>query len=128
MFDQVNVHKDPAFADLGARDLSGACLFLQRYGMNVQERCSGFQIERVHGSVDRNAIPICDSAANPAKRAIVRDESIEHVRYQGCDIDRCAPSLRMEFGVAVEVALKLGRKRNRQLEGFSFRDRPEPQF
>ena len=48
MLDQVNVDKHPALADLGARNLSGARLLLQRYRMDVQERGGGLQIERVH--------------------------------------------------------------------------------
>jgi hypothetical protein len=41
VLDQVNVHEHPAFADLGAWNLSGARLFLQRHRMNVQERGGG---------------------------------------------------------------------------------------
>jgi hypothetical protein len=49
VFDQVNVHEYPTLADLSARNLAGARLLLQRHGMDVQERCGGLQIERVHG-------------------------------------------------------------------------------
>ena len=48
MFDQVNVAEDPAFADLGAWDLAGTCLLLQRDRMDMQERGSGLQIEGIH--------------------------------------------------------------------------------
>jgi len=50
VLDQVNVHEHPTFADLRARNLAGARFFLKRYRMNVQERGSGLQIERVHGA------------------------------------------------------------------------------
>jgi hypothetical protein len=48
VFDQVNVNEHPAFADLRAGNLAGAGFLLQRYWVNVQERGSGLQIERVH--------------------------------------------------------------------------------
>jgi len=48
VFDEVNVDEHPALADLGAGDLAGAGLLLQRHRMNVQKRSSGLQIERVH--------------------------------------------------------------------------------
>jgi hypothetical protein len=48
VLNEVNVDEHPALADLGAGNLSGAGLLLQRYRMNVQERCGGLQIERVH--------------------------------------------------------------------------------
>jgi hypothetical protein len=48
VLDQVNVDEHPAFADLRARNLAGACLLLERYRMNVQKCGSGLQIERVH--------------------------------------------------------------------------------
>jgi hypothetical protein len=51
VFDQVNVDEHPALADLGAGYLAGAGLLLQRYGMNVQKRSSGLQIERVHARI-----------------------------------------------------------------------------
>ena len=47
MFDQVNVHEHPAFADLRAGNLAGAAFLLQRHRMNVQERGGGLQIEGV---------------------------------------------------------------------------------
>ena len=56
MLDEVNVDEDPAFADLGAGDLTDTCLFLQRHGMDVQERCSGLQIERIHVQVIRRGL------------------------------------------------------------------------
>jgi hypothetical protein len=56
VFDEVNVDEDPALADLGAGDLTDTCLFLQRHGMDVQERCSGLQIERVHVQVIRSGL------------------------------------------------------------------------
>jgi hypothetical protein len=52
VFDQVNVDEHPAFADLGAGNLAGAGLLLQRYGMNMQERGGGLQIEGVHAEPD----------------------------------------------------------------------------
>jgi len=48
VLDQVNVDEYPTFADLRARNLAGARFLLKRYRMNVQERGSGLQIERVH--------------------------------------------------------------------------------
>jgi len=48
VFDQVNVDEHPALADLGAWNLASAGLLLQRHRMDVQERCGGLQIERVH--------------------------------------------------------------------------------
>jgi hypothetical protein len=48
MLDEVNVDEHPALADLGAGNLPGTRLFLQRYRMNMEERGSGLQIERVH--------------------------------------------------------------------------------
>jgi hypothetical protein len=48
VLDEVNVDEHPALADLGAGNLAGAGLLLQRHRMNVQERCGGLQIERVH--------------------------------------------------------------------------------
>ena len=50
MIDKVNVDKDPAFADLGARDLSAASLLLERHWMNVQQRGGRLQIESIHGA------------------------------------------------------------------------------
>jgi len=38
MIDKVNVNKDPALSDLGARNLAAASLLLQRHRMNVQKR------------------------------------------------------------------------------------------
>jgi hypothetical protein len=49
VFDEVNVDEHPALADLGARNLAGARLLLQRHRMDVQERGGRFEIERVHG-------------------------------------------------------------------------------
>jgi hypothetical protein len=51
VFDEVNVDEYPAFADLGARNLAGAGLLLQRHRMDVQEGCGGLQIERIHGAI-----------------------------------------------------------------------------
>jgi hypothetical protein len=51
VLDQVNVDEHPALADLRARNLASASLFLQRYRMNVQERGGGSQIERVHARI-----------------------------------------------------------------------------
>jgi hypothetical protein len=48
VLDEVNVDEHPALADLGAGYFSRAGLLLQRHRMNVQERCGGLQIERVH--------------------------------------------------------------------------------
>jgi len=48
VLDEVNVDEHPALADLGAGDLAGTGLLLQRHRMDVQERCGGLQIERVH--------------------------------------------------------------------------------
>jgi hypothetical protein len=48
VLDQVNIDEHPALADLRAGDLAGAGLLLQRYGMDVQERRGGLEIERVH--------------------------------------------------------------------------------
>jgi hypothetical protein len=48
VIDQVNVDEHPALADLGAGNLSSARFLLQRHRMDVQERCGGLQIERVH--------------------------------------------------------------------------------
>jgi hypothetical protein len=48
VLDQVNVHKDPALADLRTRNFAGASLLLQRHRVNVQECGSGLQIECVH--------------------------------------------------------------------------------
>jgi hypothetical protein len=48
VLNEFNVDEHPALADLGAGNLPSAGLLLQRYGMNVQERCGGLQIERVH--------------------------------------------------------------------------------
>jgi hypothetical protein len=48
VLDEVNVHEHPALADLRARNLAGARLPLQRYRMNMQERCGSLQVERVH--------------------------------------------------------------------------------
>ena len=50
MIDKVNVDKDPAFADLGARDFSAARLLLERHRMNVQQRGGSLQIEGIHGA------------------------------------------------------------------------------
>ena len=49
MFDEVNVDENPALADLGAGDLAGAGLLLQRHGMDVQEGSGGSEVQRVHG-------------------------------------------------------------------------------
>jgi hypothetical protein len=54
VFDQVNVYEHPAPADLRARDFTGASLLLKRYRMNVQERGSSLQIERVHAAIPSN--------------------------------------------------------------------------
>jgi hypothetical protein len=51
VFDEVNVDKDPAPADLRAGNLSGASLLLQRHRMDVQEGSGSLQIERVHGAI-----------------------------------------------------------------------------
>jgi hypothetical protein len=51
VLDQVNVDEHPALADLGAGNLAGAGLLLQRHRMDVQERCGGLQIERVHARI-----------------------------------------------------------------------------
>jgi len=51
VFDQVNVHEHPAFADLRAGYFPGASLFLQGHRMDVQERGGGLQIERVHAQI-----------------------------------------------------------------------------
>jgi hypothetical protein len=51
VLDEVNVDEHPALADLGAWNLTGASLLLQRHRVNVQERCSGLQIERVHARI-----------------------------------------------------------------------------
>jgi hypothetical protein len=48
VLDEVNIDEHPALADLGAGNLAGAGLLLQRHRMDVQERCGGLQIERVH--------------------------------------------------------------------------------
>jgi hypothetical protein len=48
VFNQVNVDENPAFADLGAWDLAGTCLFLQRDRMDMQEGGRGLQIEGIH--------------------------------------------------------------------------------
>jgi hypothetical protein len=51
VFDQVNVDEHPALADLGAGNLAGAGLLLQRHRVNMQKRGSGLQIERVHARI-----------------------------------------------------------------------------
>ena len=56
MFDEVNVDEDPALADLGTRDLACTRLLLQRDWMDMQERCSGLQIERVHVQIIRSGV------------------------------------------------------------------------
>jgi hypothetical protein len=48
VFDEVNVDEHPAFADLGARNLTGARFLLERDRMDMQKRGSGLEIERVH--------------------------------------------------------------------------------
>jgi hypothetical protein len=48
VFDQVNVDEYPAFADLGAGNLTRTGFLLQGHWMDVQERGGGLQIERVH--------------------------------------------------------------------------------
>ncbi len=48
MLDQVKFDKYPALADLGARYLPGACLFLQRDGMNFEKLGGLSQGERTH--------------------------------------------------------------------------------
>lgn len=58
MLDQVNVDENPAFADLGAGNLAGAGLLLERHWMDVQERSGGLEIERVH----RYAIGVCSDS------------------------------------------------------------------
>jgi hypothetical protein len=50
VFDEVNVDEHPALTDLGARNLAGARLLLQRDRMDVQERRGGLQIEGIHGT------------------------------------------------------------------------------
>jgi hypothetical protein len=51
VLDEVNVDEHPALADLGAGNLAGAGLLLQRHRMKVQKRGSGLQIERVHARI-----------------------------------------------------------------------------
>jgi hypothetical protein len=51
VFDQVNVHEHPALADLGAGDFPDTRLLLERHRMNMEERGSGLQIERVHARI-----------------------------------------------------------------------------
>jgi hypothetical protein len=51
VLDQVNVYEHPTLADLRAGYFPGARLLLQRYRMDVQERCGGLQIERVHARI-----------------------------------------------------------------------------
>jgi len=46
VLNEVNVDEHQALADLCSGYFPGAGLLLQRYGMNVQERCGGLQIER----------------------------------------------------------------------------------
>jgi hypothetical protein len=41
VLDEVNVDEHPALADLGAGNLAGAGLLLQRHRVNVQECCGG---------------------------------------------------------------------------------------
>jgi len=48
VLDQVNIHKDPALADLRARNFADASFLLERHRMDVQECGGGLQIERVH--------------------------------------------------------------------------------
>jgi hypothetical protein len=48
VLDQVNVDEHPALADLRSGYFPGASLLLERHRMDVQERCGGMQIERVH--------------------------------------------------------------------------------
>jgi hypothetical protein len=56
VFDEVNVDKDPAPADLRAGNLSGASLLLQRHRMDVQEGSGSLQIERVHARLQRRVL------------------------------------------------------------------------
>lgn len=51
MIDKVNVNKDPALADLGARNLAAASLLLQRHRMNVQKRSGRLEIQSIHGAM-----------------------------------------------------------------------------
>jgi len=53
VFDEVNVDEHPALADLGAGNLAGPGLLLQRHRMDVQEGGGRLQIERVHGARQR---------------------------------------------------------------------------
>jgi hypothetical protein len=53
VFDEVNVDEHPALADLGAGNLAGPCLLLQRHRMDAQKGGGGLQIERVHGARQR---------------------------------------------------------------------------
>ena len=48
MFNQVNVDEHPAPADLGAGDLAGASLLLERHWMHMQEGGRCLQIEGIH--------------------------------------------------------------------------------
>jgi len=56
VFNEVNVDEDPGLADLGARDLAGARLLLQRDRMDVQERGGGLEIEGVHAETEAGSI------------------------------------------------------------------------
>lgn len=51
MIDKVNVDKDPAFADLRARNLARSRLFLQGHGVDAQERGGFVKIEGLHRRV-----------------------------------------------------------------------------
>ena len=48
MLDEVNVDEHPALADLGAGNLAGAGLLLQRHRVDAQELGGGLEIEGVH--------------------------------------------------------------------------------
>jgi hypothetical protein len=63
VFDEVNIHEYPAFADLRAGDFSGASFLLQRHRMDVQEGSRCLQIERIHGATPLGEC--CDDALTP---------------------------------------------------------------
>ena len=48
IFDQVKFEKNPTLSNLGAGDFSGACLFLQRNWMNLEEIGGLLQGECLH--------------------------------------------------------------------------------
>ena len=67
MLDEVNVDKYPTFADLGAGNLAGAGLFLQRHGMDVQQVSSSVQIQGLH-NVSRDRSLVLDQMGGPDSR------------------------------------------------------------